>query len=109
MKVITMSMQIRLIIDSVFEDLVRIIAFTTIRDRKIIDTNVQSLATILDRDKIVEGGSYRVVFEDIDDLNSLLSGVIDETFVPKGRIELLDRTAQDLSRVRRVQRKLGLR
>jgi len=109
MKVIIMSKEIRLIIDSVFEDLVRIIAFTTIRDRKTIDTNVQALATILDRDKIVEGGSYRVIFEDIDDLNSLLSGAIDETFEPKGNIEVLDRTAQDLSRVRRVQRKLGLR
>ena len=100
--------KIKLVIDSVFEGLIRVIATTT-KGKKTINTDTRSLEIILEKDKIVEGRSYLLAFEDSDDYNRLLSGTIDKNFKPKGEIKVKDTTKGDLEVVRELQKRLGLR
>lgn len=100
--------KVKLVIDSVFEDLIRVITTTT-KGKKTINTDIRALETILEKDKIIEGHSYLITFEDSDDYDRLLSGKIDENFEPKGKIKVKDTTKEDLKVVRELQKRLGLK
>lgn len=104
-----MAKEVKLIVDSVFEDLARVITLTSIRDKKSFDMNVNDLANFLKEKKIEEGRSYRVNFHNTEDLTNLQSGNIDENYKPKGKIEIRDTTQSDLKKVRHLQERLGLR
>lgn len=104
-----MAKEIKLIVDSIFEDLARVITLTNIRDKKTFDMNVQDLANFLKENKIEEGRSYRINFHNTEDLANLQLGKIDKNYKPKGKIEILDTTKSDLKKVRNLQERLGLR
>lgn len=104
-----MAKEIKLIVDSIFEDLARVITSTNIRDKKTFDMNVQNLAHFLKQKRIEEGRSYRINFSDTEDLTNLQLGKIDKNYKPKGKIEIRDTTKSDLKKVRNLQEKLGLR
>lgn len=103
-----MSKEIKLIVDSVFEDLVRI-TMTANGERRTIDIDIEALGTILEKETIVDGRSYLITFEDSDDSNNLISGMIGRRFRPKGKVSFKDTTKKDLAKIRKLQRKLGLR
>lgn len=101
--------KIKLFIDSIVEDLIRIILTTEDGKRKSLDVNVESLKTLLMEDEIVAGRSYSISFESDDDYNAVTLGRITAEFKPKGKIHIKDTTKQDLAAIRRLQKKLGLK
>lgn len=101
--------KIKLFIDSIVEDLIRIILTTEDGKRKSFDVNVESLKTFLREDEIAAGRSYSISFESDDDYDAVVSGRITAEFKPRGRIRVKDTTKQDLAAIRRLQKKLGLK
>lgn len=104
-----MPRAVKLFIDSIVEDLVRVLITKEDGVRESFDTNLQSLNKILKEEYIKGGRSYLISFEDSDDYEVLISLRLDKYFEPKGKIEVKDTTQQDLAAIRRLQKKLGLK
>jgi len=104
-----MSKKVKLVVDSIVEDRIRIVTTTEDNKKKLIDVNIQGLKRILKRKRIAEGRSYLITFEDSDDYDALESERIDKQFKPKGNIDVEDTTRSDGATIRKLQRKLGLK
>ena len=105
-----MSKKIRLVIDSVIEDRIRILTTTEDDKKKTIDIDIQALLKILgSRKRIIEGKSYLITFENNDDYNILVSETKDKKFKLKGKIRIKDTTRQDKATILKLQKKLGMR
>jgi hypothetical protein len=101
-----MSKKVKLVIDSIVEDRIRIL-ITTDDVKNTLDVDVRNLKKILKRKKLIEGRSYVITFEDSSDYNALTER-IDEEFKPKGNIKVKDTTKSDEATIRQLQKKLGL-
>ncbi|MCP8322689.1 MAG: hypothetical protein L6N96_00725 [Candidatus Methylarchaceae archaeon HK02M2] len=105
-----MSKKIRLVIDSVIEDRIRILTTTEDDKKKTIDIGIQVLLKILGpRKRIIEGRSYLITFENSDDYNILVSETKDKKFKLQGKIRIKDTTRQDKAAIIKLQKKLGMR
>ena len=100
--------KVKLVIDSVVEDITRIRLLTD-EDRTTINVKVEVLAIFLDVEQIIEGNSYKITFENNEDFKTLLSGKISKAYTLKGSKKVVDTTKEDLERIRKLQRRLGLR
>jgi translation initiation factor IF-1 len=103
-----MANKVKLVIDSVVEDITRIRLLTD-EDRFTINVKVEVLAIFLDVEQIIEGNSYKITFENNEDFKTLLSGKIKKAYTLKGSKKVVDTTKEDLERIRKLQRRLGLR
>lgn len=103
---------VKLFVDSIVEDMVRILLTSKDGDRKSINTDIENLNKILDEEQIVVGRSYLIKFEEKVDFEALKSGKIKEHFKgarAEGKIVVEDTTNQDLAEIRRLQKRLRLR
>lgn len=107
-----MICSVKLFVDSIVEDMVRILLTSKDGYRKRVTTDIENLNKILDEEEIVVGRSYLIKFEEKVDFELLKSGKIKEHFKgarAKGKIVVEDATIQDLAEIRRLQTRLRLR
>ena len=105
---ISMSKKVKVIIDSIVEDRIRLILTPEDNGKKIIDINKQDLKKILKRRKIIEGKSFFLTFKENNDYSALIEQQ-DMTFKPEGKVRVKDTTKSDIAAIRKLQRKLGLK
>ena len=103
-----MPREVKLYIDSIVEDLIRILLTTEDGMEKSIDIDVESLKKILKKEEIAVGRSYLITFKSEIAFDALTSEKIGEQFKRKG-IKVKDTTRQDLAAIRKLQKKLGLK
>jgi len=101
-----MSKKVKVVIDSIVEDRIRLILTPKDDEKKIIDIDTPDLKKILKRRKIIEGRSYFLTFQENSDY-SLLTERPELKFRPKGKVDVKDTTQSDKEAIRRLQRKLG--
>lgn len=107
-----MVYSVKLFIDSIVENMVRILLTSTDGIRKSINTDIVKLNKILDEEEIVVGRSYLVKIKEKVDYEALTSGTIKEHFKEaraKEKILVEDTTTQDLAEIRNLQKRLRLR
>jgi len=105
-----MPNRLKLVIDSVVEDRVRILTTTRGGKKREMDVDFRALSRILGRkERVVEGGSYSVIFQNNADYKMVMSGKVDKRFKPKGNIRVKDTTEEDKAAIERLQKRLGLR
>jgi hypothetical protein len=103
-----MLVEVKIVIDSIFEELVRV-RISSNKERKTLNVTIKALSNILENSQIEEGHSYRIIFDNREDFDDFWSSNFDEDFVLKGDKKVVETTKEDLDRLRRLQRKLGLR
>ena len=103
-----MTIEVKVVIDSIFEELVRA-RISSNKKRKTLNATINALSTILDTEQIEEGRSYRIIFDDNEDFDDFWSNSFDENFVLRAGKKVVETTKEDLERLRRLQRRLGLR
>ena len=111
-----MNKKIKLIIDSIIEDRIRITLIDEDNNERTIDIDDRALSKFLKNGKrIIEGRSYMIAFENDNDYEELItesgqalvaSAKIE--FEPKGKIDVKDTTDEDRENILKLQRKLGL-
>jgi len=104
-EVVEMSKRVKLVIDSVVEDLTRI-RLSSEDNRTTLNVKVEALRAILGNRIIDEGKSYVITLENIEDFKDLWSGTFDKDFEFQGKKRVKDTTKEDLLRIRRRLRKL---
>lgn len=103
---------VKLFVDSIVEDTVRILLTYNGEDRKSVNTDIKNLKKILDEEQIVVGRSYLIQFKEKADFEALKSGKIKEHFKEaheKGKITVKDTTNQELAKIKSLQKRLRLR
>lgn len=91
--------KIKLVIDSVFENLARI-RLSAENNRTTLNVAVGALKAILGNVIIDEGKTFVITLENIEDFKDLWSGTFDEDFKFQGESEVKDTTKEDLKRIR---------
>ena len=99
---------VKLVIDSVVEDITRVRLLAD-EERTTINVKVEVLAKFLEADEIIEGNSYKINLENSEDFKTLWSGKIKKAYTLKGSKKVVNTTKEDLERIRKLQRRLGLR
>jgi hypothetical protein len=97
--------EIKLVIDSVIEDLVRV-RLSSEHNRTTLNVKVEALKAILRTESIKEGRSYVLTLTNIEDFKNLWSGTFDSSYKFQGDNDIKDTTKEDLAEIRRRLRKL---
>lgn len=100
-----MGKKVKLVIDSVVEDLTRI-RLSSENNRTTLNVTVEALNAILGNEAVDEGKSYVIALENMEDFKDLWSGTFDKDFKFQGKSEVKDTTKEDLARIRRRLRRL---
>ena len=103
-----MSKKVKVVIDSIVEDRIRLILTAEDDEKKIVDIDTPYLKKILKRRKILEGRSYFLTFKEDSDYFALTERP-ELKFKPKGKVDVKDTTQSDKEDIRRLQKKLGLK
>jgi hypothetical protein len=101
-------MEIKLVVDSIFEDLARV-RLSSENNRTTLNVRLEALKAVLGASTINEGKSYIITVEKIDDFKDLWSGTFDNNFKFKGNFEIKDTTKEDLAIIRQRLKKLHSR
>jgi large exoprotein involved in heme utilization and adhesion len=101
----TVSKKIRLVIDSVVDDLARI-SLSSENNRTTLNVNADSLRAILGRNSIEEGKTYLLTLDDLEDYKDVWSGTFDNSYQFHGNKKIEDTTEQDLKTIRKRLKRL---
>lgn len=105
-----MPKRIKLVIDSVIEDRIRILITSKNEEKKAIEADFQVLKNILKKkDRIAEGSSFQITFQKTDDYDALVSKEPIKEFKPKGEIKVKTTTRTEAATIKELQEKLGLK
>jgi hypothetical protein len=101
-------MEIKLVVDSLFEDLARI-RLSSEENKTTLNVNIKALKALLYPKDVAEGKSYVVTLQNIEDFKNLWSGTFDKNFRFQGDFEVKDTTKEDIEKLRRRLSKLRSR
>jgi hypothetical protein len=100
-----LSKKIRLVIDSVTDNLVRI-RLSSDSNQTTLSVNVDSLKAILVGQSVGEGNTFLITLQNLEDYKDIWSGTFDKNFKFKGNKKIDDTTEEDLKKIRKRLKRL---
>lgn len=101
----TLSKTIRLVIDSIVDDLARI-RLSSGDNQTTLSVTVDSLEAILVNQSVDEGKTFLVTLQNLEDYKDIWSGTFDSNFQFRGNRNVEDTTQQDLKKIRKRLKRL---
>jgi hypothetical protein len=103
-----MVTKVKLVIDSIVDDRIRVLFTTLDKKKKTLDVDYKLLRKILVyKRRIVEGNSFEVIFRDSSDYDSLPHEGVVAKFEPQGQIEVKSTRRSDEAKIRKLLERLG--
>jgi len=100
-----LSKTIRLVIDSIVDDLARI-RLSSGNNQTTLSVSVDSLEAILVNQSVNEGKTFLVTLQNLEDYKDIWSGTFDRNFQFQGNKNVEDTTQQDLKKIRKRLKRL---
>lgn len=100
-----MDKTIRLVIDSIVDDLARI-RLSHDNNQTTLSVSIDSLGAILVNQSLDEGKSYLISLQNLEDYKDIWSGTFDITFQFKGNSQIKETTQEDLKKIRQRLKRL---
>ena len=100
-----MSKKIRLVIDSIVDNLARI-NLSSENNQTTLNIDIDSLTAILGMNSLEEGKTFLITLDNLEDYKDIWSGTFDSDYQFHGNKEIEDTTKQDLKKIRKRLRRL---